>query len=130
MIRWILVSLLVLNGAFIFTAGASNENVMKFDTDHDGTLDLAEVQKAAEAKFDAADKDHDGTIDIKEARQFGIKRAEFESTDSDGDKSIDKKEFARLVEERFKLADRDGDGTLSAEELKTSNGKAVLQLLQ
>jgi Ca2+-binding EF-hand superfamily protein len=37
-----------------------------FDTDNDGTLDLAEVKKAASALFAKLDRDHDGTLDKRE----------------------------------------------------------------
>ena len=47
-------------------AGGADAVLQQWDADHDGTLDLAEVKKAAEAKFDALDRDHDGTLDKKE----------------------------------------------------------------
>ena len=37
-----------------------------FDTDNDGTVDLAEAKKAASALFDKLDRDHDGTLDKRE----------------------------------------------------------------
>jgi EF hand len=40
--------------------------VRMFDTDNDGTLDLAEVKKAASALFAKLDRDHDGTLDKRE----------------------------------------------------------------
>ena len=40
--------------------------VAKFDTDNDGTVDLAEAKKAASALFEKLDTDKDGTLDIKE----------------------------------------------------------------
>jgi hypothetical protein len=43
---------------------ASRVNPIKlFDTDYDGTLDLAEVKKAASALFTKLDRDRDGTLD-------------------------------------------------------------------
>ena len=45
-------------------AGSRGTNpVQMFDTDSDGTLDLAEVKKAASAVFAKLDRDHDGTLD-------------------------------------------------------------------
>ena len=37
-----------------------------FDTDNDGTVDLAEAQKAGSAAFDKLERDHDGTLDKHE----------------------------------------------------------------
>ncbi|MGY3425140.1 hypothetical protein ACVWZW_005644 [Bradyrhizobium sp. F1.13.4] len=47
---------------------ASGNAVKTFDTDNDGTLDLAEVKKAAAASFAKLDPDHDGTLDARELR--------------------------------------------------------------
>src|SRR6202163_4029145 len=40
--------------------------IRMFDTDNDGTVDLAEAKKAASALFDKLDRDHDGTLDKRE----------------------------------------------------------------
>src|SRR5260221_11177208 len=40
--------------------------IKMFDTDNDGTVDLAEAKKAASALFDKLDRDHDGTLDKRE----------------------------------------------------------------
>ncbi|NUR13902.1 MAG: calcium-binding protein, partial [Bradyrhizobium sp.] len=47
---------------------ASGNAVKLFDTDNDGTLDLAEVKKAAAALFAKLDPDHDGTLDARDLR--------------------------------------------------------------
>jgi Ca2+-binding EF-hand superfamily protein len=88
------------------------------DTDADGTVDLAEAKKAAEALFDKLDRDHDGTLDAKELRGR-LSKGNFEAADPDKDGTISKEEYLVLVERRFKVADRDGDGTLTAKELHT-----------
>ncbi len=38
----------------------------KIDTDHDGSVSLAEAKAAAAAKFDALDTDKEGTLDANE----------------------------------------------------------------
>src|SRR5439155_22968599 len=40
--------------------------IRQWDADHDGTLSLDEVKKAAGARFDQLDRDHDGTLDRRE----------------------------------------------------------------
>jgi len=40
--------------------------MQQWDPDHDGTMSLDEVKKAADARFDALDTDHEGTLDKKE----------------------------------------------------------------
>jgi len=40
--------------------------IEQWDADHDGTLSLDEVKKAASARFDELDRHHDGTLDKKE----------------------------------------------------------------
>ena len=72
-----------------------------FDTDNDGTVDLAEAKRA---EFAAADPDHDGTVT--------------------------KDECLAVVEQRFTAADPDHDGTLDAKELNTKAGQALLRLLK
>ncbi len=111
-------------------AQAANKNVSThlaaWDTDHDGTLDLAEAKAAAQAKFDALDTDHDGTLDKTE---YPGKKT-FAKADSDKDGTIDKDEYLALVEKRFNAADTDQDGTLSKAELKSRAGRALARLLK
>jgi hypothetical protein len=102
--------------------------VSRFDTDKDGTVDLAEAKKAAGELFDKLDVDKDGTLDIKEL-QGRLSRKEFAAADSDHDKSLTKDEYLAVVEQRFKAADADNDGTLSEAEFKTPAGKALVRLL-
>ncbi|HYS84210.1 MAG TPA: calcium-binding protein, partial [Bradyrhizobium sp.] len=44
----------------VLAASRKANPVRIFDTDNDGTLDLAEVKKAASALFAKLDRDHDG----------------------------------------------------------------------
>jgi Ca2+-binding EF-hand superfamily protein len=88
------------------------------DSDHDGTLDLEEVQKAAAALFNELDADHDG-LSIRD----------FQTDDSDKDGTLTKGEFLAIVKERFKDADIDHDGTLSPSEFKSRAGLVLPRLL-
>ena len=83
---------------------ASGNAVKTFDTDNDGTLDLAEVKKGAAALFTKLDPDRDGTLTLDE--------------------------YLSVVEQRFNAANPDKDGTLDAKELNSRAGRALLRLLR
>jgi hypothetical protein len=100
-----------------------------FDTDNDGTVDLAEAQKAGAAAFDKLERDHDGTLDKHELTRR-LSAAELAAADPDHDGTLSKDEYLAVVEQRFKAADRDNDGTLDAKELKSRNGQSLLRLLR
>ena len=102
--------------------------VALFDTDNDGTVDLAEAKKAASDLFDKLDHDKDGTLDIKEL-QGRLSRKDLGAADPDNDKTLTKDEYLAAVEKRFKAADPDNDGTVSAAEFRTASGQALARLL-
>jgi Ca2+-binding EF-hand superfamily protein len=102
--------------------------VARFDTDHDGTVDLAEAKKAASDLFDKLDTDHDGTLSIKEL-QGRLSRKDFATADPDKDKTLTKEEYLAVVEQRFKAADADHDGSVSEAEFRTPAGRALARLL-
>jgi Ca2+-binding EF-hand superfamily protein len=103
--------------------------IKTFDTDNDGTLDLAEVKKAASALFAKLDRDHDGTLDKRElAGRLSAKELAAAYPDHDGTLTAD--EYLAVVERRFNAANPDKDGTLDARELNTPAGRALLRLLK
>jgi Ca2+-binding EF-hand superfamily protein len=102
--------------------------IAAWDSDHDGTLDLNEVNKAADAEFDKLDVDHDGTLDRKEVGRR-VTRAEFRRADKDKDGTLDKAEYESIVAARFHAANRDKDDTLDAKELRSAAGRRLLELL-
>jgi hypothetical protein len=111
-------------------AAARRANPIKmFDTDSDGTLDLAEVKKAASALFAKLDRDHDGTLD---KRELGgrLSAKELAAADPDHDGTLTSDEYLAVVEQRFNAADPDKDGTLDIKELNTPAGRALLRLLK
>jgi Ca2+-binding EF-hand superfamily protein len=109
---------------------AGTERTLKaFDSDHDGTIELAEAQAAAGKVFDGAETDKDGTVDAKELKGR-LSKKDLKAADTDSDGTLDHKEYLALVEQRFKAADPDNDGTLDAKELKTPAGRSLLQLLK
>jgi Ca2+-binding EF-hand superfamily protein len=101
--------------------------VATLDTDNDATVDLNEINKAAEALFAKLEKDNDGTLDSKEL-QGRLSKKEFKAADPDNDGTLDKNEFLAAVAALFKEADPDNDGTLDAKEFASKKGKAVLRL--
>jgi len=110
-------------------ASRSANPVKMFDTDNDGTLDLAEVKKAASDAFARLDRDHDGTLDKRElAGRLSAK--ELSAADGDHDGTLTSDEYLAVVEQRFNALNSDKDGTLDAKELRSPGGKALLRLLK
>ncbi len=103
--------------------------VGQFDTDNDGTVDLAEAKKAGSDMFDKLDVDHDGTLTFKELHGR-MSRKEFAAADPDKDGTLTKEEYLAVVEQRFKAADKDHDGTLANWEFQTPKGRALVRLLR
>src|SRR5450759_2382042 len=111
-------------------AGSRRTNPIQiFDIDNDGTLDLAEVKKAASALFARLDRDHDGTLDKRElAGRLSAK--ELAAADPDHDGTLTADEYLAVVEQRFNAANPDKDGTFDARELNTGTGRALVRLLK
>jgi Ca2+-binding EF-hand superfamily protein len=103
--------------------------IKTFDTDNDGTLDLAEVKKAASAQFAKLDPDHDGTLDARELRGR-LTAKELAAADPDHDGTLTQDEYLAVVEQRFNAANPDKDGTLDSKELQSPAGRALLRLLR
>ena len=108
---------------------AAGNAVKLFDTDNDGTLDLAEVKKAAAALFAKLDPDRDGTLDARELRGR-LTAKELAAADPDHDGTLTLDEYLSVVEQRFNAANPDKDGTLDAKELNSRAGRALLRLLR
>jgi Ca2+-binding EF-hand superfamily protein len=122
------VALMLLGGSFA-TAAPRGNAVKAFDTDADGTLDLAEVKKASAALFARLDRDHDGTLDRSElAGRLTAKQLAAADPDHDGTLTLD--EFQAVVEQRFHAADPDADGTVDANELNRPAGRVLLQVMR
>jgi Ca2+-binding EF-hand superfamily protein len=101
--------------------------IRQWDADHDGTLSLEEVKKAASARFDALDRDHDGTLDRRELGATMSPR-ELREADLAKDRKLDKNEYLTMVEKRFQAADQNRDGKLDKKELNSPAGKSLLRL--
>ncbi len=125
----IAVAITALTGAATPARAKNSTLVGQFDTDNDGTVDLAEAKEAGGAMFDKLDTDKDGTLDFKELRGR-LSRKEFAAADPDTDGTLTKEEYLAVVEQRFKAADKDHDGTLSNWEFHTPKGRALTRLLR
>jgi hypothetical protein len=66
--------------------------VKLFDTDNDGTVDLAEAKKAAGALFDKLETDKDGTVTAKEL-QGRLSKVDLAAADPDKDGTLTKDEY-------------------------------------
>ena len=117
-------------GSLPAVAGSRRVNPIRmFDTDNDGTLDGAEVKKAASALFARLDRDRDGTLDKRELAGR-LSARELAAADPDHDGTLTANEYLAVVEQRFNAANPDRDGTLDARELNTGAGRALLRLLR
>ena len=117
-------------GGTLVAAWAQPEQpaIKALDTDNDGTLDISEVTKGAEAVFDRSQKDQDQTLDRKELGSR-LSADEFAAADTDKDGTLSKEEYIALVRKLFKQADVDGDGKLEAKELRSEAGEELLRLI-
>ena len=125
----IAMAITALLGAATPARAKDSSLVGQFDTDHDGSVDLAEAKKAGSDMFDKLDVDHDGTLSFKELHGR-MSRKEFAAADPDKDGTLTKDEYLAVVERRFKAADKDHDGTLSNWEFQTPKGRALVRLLR
>jgi Ca2+-binding EF-hand superfamily protein len=127
----IVAAVMIATAPLALPARADNttEVIAMWDQDHDGTLDLNEINKAAAAEFDKLDVDHDGTLDMKELGHR-VTRAEFLAADKDKDGTLDKAEYESIVAERFRAANPDKDATIEGKELQTAAGRRLMELLK
>src|SRR3982750_4049554 len=104
------VSTLSVAGCPALAGSRRADPVRMFDTDNDGTLDLAEVKKAASDLFAKLDRDHDGTLDKREL-DGRLNARELAAADPDHDGTLTANEYLDAVEQRFNAANPDKDGT-------------------
>jgi hypothetical protein len=98
------------------------------DTDADGTLDKAEVDKAAAVNFEKLDPDKDGQLDKKEVGKR-LSKAAFAAADPDHDGLLSNDEYVAAADKYFAAADADHDGTVDAKELKSKPGRVLDRLI-
>jgi EF hand len=103
--------------------------IQQWDEDHDGTLTLDEVKKAASSRFDELDRKHRGRLSRAELGGV-LNFQEFRQADADKDRTLDRDEFVSFVEKLFKAADADHDGQLDGQELNSRAGRYLLRLFR
>ena len=123
------VAIATLVGATGRAWAAGSTPVGQFDTDNDGTVDLAEAKKAASDLFDKLDSKKKGALDLKQF-QGRLGRKEFAAADVDKDGTLSKEEYLTVVAQRFKAADARHDGKLVNWEFQTPKGRALARLLR
>ena len=101
--------------------------LQQWDTDHDGTLSVDEIKKAAIAQFEKLDRNHKGHLSRSQLAG-ALTLQKFRKADKDKNGTLDQDEFLSVIEELFQAADKDHDGTLDKKELESSSGRALLKL--
>jgi Ca2+-binding EF-hand superfamily protein len=101
--------------------------LQQWDTDHDGTLSIDEIKKAALARFEELDRNHKGRLSRNQLAGV-LAFQQFRQADKGKDGTLDKDEFLSVVEKLFQAADKDHDGTLDKTELGSSSGRTLLKL--
>jgi len=101
--------------------------LQQWDTDHDGTLSVDEIKKAAIARFEELDRNHKGRLSRSQLAG-SLSFQQFRKADKNRDGTLDQDEFSSVFEKLFQAADKDHDGTLDKKELGSSTGRSLLKL--
>ena len=93
----------------------------RYDTNHDGTITLAEFDAVLKADFNALDRNHDGRLNGSEISAENDRRAEADPSatllfDWKGSGFIDFTEFSAPMHTLFAQLDRNKDGVITQRE--------------
>ncbi len=115
--------------AALARGGGRGGSFAGIDRDRDGTIDLNEAKRAAEALFEHLDRRQTGTLSRRQIGRLRVSLAEFSWADRDHDGTLDKDEYLALVERQFNAADVDHDGTVDRAEFYSRAGLSLRRLL-
>lgn len=99
------------------------------DSDHNGMIDVAEIDRVRDKRFRRYDGNNDGYISLDEfnfsvpqelADEIERRRRRFEVMDLDGDGELTKDEYMRFGARVVAAADVDGDGFVTRDEFATA----------
>jgi len=128
------VLLILAMGTAPAIAGGGQGRFMKqFDTNKDGSVNMAEFNAAAAERFKRMDSDGSGAIGKNEfraytrARHGERKQKHFERMDRNNNGSVERDEFLdhkqAMAERKYARMDKDGNGSVSKDEYAASGKK-------
>jgi len=109
--------------------GGNAAILLKYDTNHDGTVTRAELIAGLKAEFAAHDTHHNGCLDAEQAGQINQARVDADQStatpvmDWNQDGCIDYTEFSAAPYSLFDQLDADHDGKLTPKELQRAGAK-------
>jgi hypothetical protein len=109
-------------GAHGGMGGFGPQMMVRFDTDGDGKLTLAEITARREASFRQFDADGNGTLALAEYEALWADAMKermvdrFQHHDDDGDGQVSLAEFNDRFVAMVRFMDRDGDGDIDADD--------------
>jgi hypothetical protein len=98
--------------------------MLSFDANMDGSVSREEVEKGLRRQFEAADTDHNGSLNLREMQAENARRWQANGTSSSPlidwnlDGAVSFAEFAGTAQSVFTQLDRDQGGTLAGTELR------------
>ncbi len=101
----------------------------KFDSDGDGRVTRAELDKTRAEKLGSADGNGDGQLTLEEFQVLWLEMARpmmvdrFQDLDEDGNGLVTEAEFGQPLAAMFVYLDRNDDGAITVEELRGKHRK-------
>ncbi len=113
--------------------GGPNALLLKYDSNHDGTLTRDELVAGLKAEFTALDKKHTGCLspeqvdDINQARIAADQSTATPIQDWNQDGCVDYREYSAAAYSLFDQIDRNGDGKITPQEFNPRAAKPGTQ---
>ena len=109
--------------------GGNAAMLLKYDTNHDGTVTRAELIAGLKAEFAAHDTHHNGCLDAEQAAEINQARVDADQStatpvmDWNQDGCIDYTEFSAVPYSLFDQLDANHDGKIDPKELQRAGAK-------